>query len=385
MMICDGGGIVKENKIKVAMITNHFGITGIGTVMMNYCKALDKDKYDLTILAGQPISEKYAKECKEYGIHLIALPSRHGESLKHYSALWKALKAEHYDIVHVHGSSSMMAIELTIASLAGVKVRIAHCHTKVEVIKWTYRVLMPFFKQSYTKGLACSRLAGEWVFGKDNFQVITNGFDTKSFTYDDEARLNIRRRLNIEDNFVVGHVGRFNPQKNQKFLLDVFREIAKIRSDAILLLVGTGPDFEKIKELVNGHPHKDRIILYGESDVINQLYSAMDVFVFPSRYEGLGLVAVEAQISGLPCVVSDVVPKEVVISDNIDFLSLDEPISTWSNAIVSKPVTREYREEFYGNNQRSILNYDINHCVDTLDKVYQQMANKKIIASECDK
>lgn len=371
---------MKENKIKVAMVTNHFGITGIGTVMMNYCKALDKNKFDLTILAGRPISGKYAKGCKEYGIHLIALPSRHGESFKHYTALWRKLKAGHYDIVHVHGSSSMMAIELTLAKLAGIKNRIAHSHTKVEVVKWTYKVLMPIFKHSYTKGLACSRLAGEWVFGKDNFQVITNGFDTRSFIYDEKARLSIRRQLNIEDNFVIGHVGRFNPQKNQKFLLDVFREIAKIRGDAILLLVGTGPDFEKVKELVTIHPYKDRIILYGESDEINQLYSAMDVFVFPSKYEGLGLVAVEAQISGLPCVISDVVPKEVVISDKVVSLSLDASMSTWSNVIVSESTTKKYREEFYGNNQSSILNYNINNCVDALEKVYQTEYHKFIDA-----
>ena len=97
------------------MVTNHFGITGIGTVMMNYGKALDKNKYDLTILAGKPISEKYEKECLENGIHLEALPSRHGNPKKHYIALWKALREGHYDIVHDHGSSSMMAVELTIA------------------------------------------------------------------------------------------------------------------------------------------------------------------------------------------------------------------------------------------------------------------------------
>ena len=363
---------MKNKKIKVAMVTNHFGITGIGTVMMNYCKALNKNKYDLTILAGKPISEKYEKECRENGIQLVALPSRHKETLRHYIVLWKALREGRYDIVHDHGSSSMMAIELTIAKLAGIKIRIAHCHNKVVGSEWKYKVLKPIFKYSYTKGLACSRLAGEWIFGKEHFQVLTNGFDTKAFIYNEAGRLNIRRQLNIESNFVVGHVGRFNNQKNQEFLLEVFREVGKNRSDAILLLVGTGPDFEKIKELVAVHPYKDRIILYGESGNMEQLYSAMDVFVFPSKYEGLGLVAVEAQINGLPCVISDVVPREVVVGDNVNFISLDESISTWSSAIVGKSATKKYRQDFYKNNQELILNYDINYCANSLEKVYQQ-------------
>src|SRR5699024_10900602 len=117
-----------KKKIKVAMITNHFGITGIGTVMMNYCKTLDKTKYDLTIIAGTPIAVQYEKECKENGIRLISLPSRHQESKAHYIGLWKALKAGQYDIIHDHGNSSLMAVELTIARLAGVRNRIAHSH-----------------------------------------------------------------------------------------------------------------------------------------------------------------------------------------------------------------------------------------------------------------
>lgn len=366
-----------NKKIKVAMVTNHFGITGIGTVIMNYCKALDKNKYELTILAGQPIAEKYKQECKEAGIQLIALSSRHGEPIKHYVGIWKALKAGHYDIVHDHGNSSMMAMELTLAKIAGVKNRIAHCHTEGNKEKWSYKILMPAFKHSYTEGFACSKQAGDWIFGQNNYQVLINGFNVKDFIYSDNERKKIRKALNIDGCFVIGHAGRFNNQKNQEFLLEIFQEVAKVNPNAILLLVGTGPNFEKIKDLVSIHPNKDKIILYGESSDMSGLYSAMDIFVFPSKREGLGLVAVEAQISGLPCVVSDVVPKDIVVSNNVTFISLKESAASWTNMILKLSILREERKDFFNRNQPLISRYDMNSCVKILDDYYQQIMNNR--------
>lgn len=360
------------NKVKLVMVTNHFGITGIGTVMMNYCKALDKNKYDITILTGQPIADIYEKECEDYGIHLIALPSRHGEPRDHYISLWKALKAGHYDIVHIHGSSTMMALELSIAKLAGVKIRIVHSHNKPLFNKLIYRILKPVFKHNYTKGLACSELAGEWLFGKNNYEVLVNGFNTMSFEFDEEKRLKIRKRLHIEDCYVIGHVGRFNEQKNQFFLLEIFNEIIVKKPNAVLLLVGTGSNFKNIKELVSIHPYKNQIILYGETEDVASLYSAMDVFVFPSKYEGLGLVAVEAQISGLPCIVSDVIPKDIVISENVYFISLKDTVDRWTDAVVHNFITEEYRKGFFINHKPIISHYDIQRCVNSLENLYQQ-------------
>lgn len=367
---------MSDKKIKVAMVTNHLGITGVATVIINYCKALDKRKYDLTILAGQPLAEKYKQECDESGIHLIVLPSRHDEPIKHYIGIWKTLKAGHYDIVHDHGNSSMMAIELTIARFAGIKNRIAHCHTKGNKEKWNYKILMHTFKHSYTEGFACSKQAGDWIFGQDNFQVLINGFNVKDYIYSDNERKEIRKALNLEGCFVIGHAGRFNNTKNQAFLLEIFKEFVKVKSNAILLLVGTGPDFEKIKELVSIHPNKDKIILYGESSDMSGLYSAMDIFVFPSKYEGLGLVAVEAQISGLPCVVSDVVPKEIVVGNNVTFISLKESASSWANTILNLSTSTEKRKDFYNSNQSLILRYDMNGCGRILDDCYQQIIGK---------
>lgn len=367
---------MNNRKIKVAMVTNHFGITGIGTVIMNYCKALDKEKYDLTILAGQLISEKYEKECLENNIHLVALPSRHGNPKGHYIALWKALRAGHYDIVHDHGSSSMMAIELTIAKLAGVKNRIAHSHNSTCPNMKVHKLLNPYFRTVYTKALACGQLAGNWLFGENNFEVLPNGFHTDDFTFFKNERDAVRNKLGVENQLLIGHIGRINEQKNQEYLLDVFKEVAAIRGDAILLIVGIGPDEEKIKSRVKEHPYRDRIILYGETDNPTALYSAMDIFVLPSRYEGLPVVLLEAQMTGLPCIVSDKVTREVDFGE-IQWLSIEDAPTNWAKSILQTAVkSNVQRRNYRSKHITRIQSYDINQTVNQLDRIYERLVHQ---------
>lgn len=368
---------MKNNKIKVVMVTNHFEITGIGTVIMNYCKELNKDKYDLAILAGQPISDKYKKGCKEYGIHLIELPSRHGEPLKHYWKLWKALKIGKYDVFHDHGNSSMMAIELTIAKLAGIKIRIAHCHNSTCPNMMAHRILNSYFKTLYTKALACGKLAGDWIFGKANFEVLPNGFHTNNFEFSQKNRDAVRSALNIDNQFVIGHIGRINEQKNQEYLLKIFEKVADKKKDALLLIVGTGPDAEKIKAQVKVHPYKERIILYGETENPTAFYSAMDVFAFPSRFEGLPVVLLEAQISGLPCIVSDKVTQEVNLGD-ISWQSIDMDPEEWANAVL-KIEKRSGKDRIAYNDEHliQIEKYDIDESVKQLDSIYTNLLSRK--------
>lgn len=359
-----------EKKIKVAMVTNHFEITGIGTIMMNYCSELNKKKYDLTILAGKPIADKYRKECKKNEIHLIELPSRHGEPIKHYVALWKRLKAGNYDIVHDHGNSSMMAIELTIAKMVGVKNRIAHSHNSTCPNMKVHKILNPYFKRVYTKALACGQLAGDWLFGENEFEILPNGFQTENFKFSKENREMIRKGLGIKDQFVIGHIGRINEQKNHDYLLKVFEKIASRREDAILLIVGTGPDEKKVREQIENHRYQDRIILYGEANNPMAFYSAMDVFAFPSKFEGLPVVLLEAQISGLQCVVSDKITQEVDLGD-VKWRSIEQNPIQWADAVLElKQRTEQERFECSKKCLESAQKYNIKHSVKQLDKIY---------------
>lgn len=362
-----------NKKIRIAMVTNHFGITGISTVILNYCKELDHQKYDLTVIAGYPIADENRIECAENDIHLIELPSRRQESIKHYVGLEKVLRQNHYDIVHVHGSSSMMAIELTIAKLAGEKIRIAHSHNTMCSNMKVHRVLNPYFRKSYAKALACGSLAGTWLFGENKFEILPNGFHTELFTFDEFARNRVRRDLDIEDKLVVGHIGRFNGQKNQLYLIEVFEQLTKVCDDAVLLLVGTGPDFNEIKEIIDNSLYRDRIILYGVTKETRAMYSAMDVFLLPSKYEGLPVVLLEAQITGLPCIVSDKVSKEVDFGE-IQWLSIEDSPENWAKAILQTDIRLNVqRSDYVKEHITQIECYDINQTAKQLDMIYEQL------------
>lgn len=362
-------------KIKIAMVTKHFEATGISTVILNYCKALDKNKYDLSVISGVPIAQENKEECEKCGIDLISLPARHGEPLKHYFGLWKALKEKKYDIVHIHGSSSMMAIELIIAKLAGIKIRIAHCHSTSSSYMKIQNRLNPLLRRMNTKAIACGKMAGEWIFGKNQFEILPNAFHTEIFRYNCDDRRRIREELHIEKSFVIGHIGRFNEPKNQSYLLKVFKKVAEKREDAVLLLVGTGPDFERIQEVVKNHPHKDRIILYGETSNTSAMYSAMDIFVFPSRYEGLPVVLLEAQTSGLPCIASDRVTKEVDFGDII-WESIDQSPDVWAGHILNlRPVRDVDRYNYFLTKQEKRKEYDIDNTVNQLERIYSELLN----------
>ena len=362
-----------NKKIKVAMVTNHLGITGIGTVIINYCKELDKDKYDLTIIAGRPIANQYEKICKEYGVRIIPLPSRHDETKQHYVELWRVLKREGFDIIHDHGNSSMMAIELTIAKLVGIKCRIAHSHNSTCPNLKIHKLLNPYFKKIYTKALACGLLAGEWLFGKNKFDVLPNGFYTEKFIFSEKDRLSVRRDINVEDKFVMGHIGRINEQKNQEYLLQIFEKVAEKRRDVVLLLVGTGPDFEKINRIIQNNKYKDRIILYGETSNPVAMYSAMDIFVFPSKYEGLPVVLLEAQISGLPCIASDCITREVDFG-SIIWKSINQSPDKWSDEIIKMEAhCNGKRIKYYNEHEEKILEYEITKTVKYLEKLYDTL------------
>lgn len=364
---------MESKKIKVAMITNHFGITGIGTVMLNYCKTIDRNRFDLTIIAGKPIAVQNKLECEQNYIKLIELPSRHEKPLAHYFRLYLTMRKNKYDIVHVHGNSSMMAVELTLAGLAGVKKRIAHSHHGECPSIRVHKLLSPYFRKVYTKALACGTQAGNWLFGEGRFEVLPNSFWVDRFYFDVRERQRVRKELHIESGFVIGHVGRFNEYKNHSYLLEVFEGLASKRPDALLLLVGTGPNFDKIKDLAEKHPFGERIIFYGETDNTSALYSAMDVFVLPSRCEGFPVVLLEAQISGLPCVVSDKVTKEVDFGD-ICWESIEKEPKVWAAAVLKQRLMRgSEREDYFRIHRKYIEEYDVRKTVIQLEQIYESV------------
>ncbi len=345
---------------------------------MNYCTNINLEKFKITIIVGGEVAQAHKKVCDDLGIKIIKLPNRKKSPLPFFKALKKVFKEESFDIVHIHGVQSAIAVELFLAKFSGIKVRIAHSHSTFCTSIKIHNLMKPLFKRGYTHAFACGEMAGKWLFEDRQFVVIPNGFVTEKFKFNLESRTEIRKELALKDEFVIGHVGGINDSKNQTYLLKVFECVAKENESAVLLMVGTGPNIEKIQNQVNSHPYRDRIILYGETAEPEKLYMAMDIFVFPSKYEGLPVSLLEAQISGLPCVVSDVITKEVKLCDNYKSLSINDQPQVWADVIskFASECANNFRTDFYSQNIEKIKNYEIKENVKLLERLYTEYYNE---------
>ena len=272
--------------------------------------------------------------------------------------------------------NTLSVFSLFAAWLAGAKVRILHNHSTAvkseklrSVMKYILRPFAPIFANKY---MACSKLAGEWMYGKKKMEegkvkVLNNAINVDDFAYNLRLREKLRLDLNIDkDTLVIGHVGRFMYQKNHDFLIDIFKEIHKQKNNSLLLLIGDGPLRETIEIKVQNYGLKDYVKFLGLRKDVKGLYNVMDVFVLPSWYEGLPVVSVEAQANGLPCFVSDKVSKECNLSDSMHFISLDENAESWSKKILNSKLSRNEnaKKELIANN------FEIKNEVIELIKIY---------------
>ena len=337
--------------IRVAQIMGKMLYGGTESVVMNYYRHIDRTKVQFDFVADSdsvmPIPRK--DEIESLGGRVFIVPPY--QRLHEYiPALVKLFKEQNYQIVHAH-LNTINVFSMYAAKKAGVPVRISHSHstagkgeTKKNILKY---MLRPFAKIYPTHYAACSRLAGEWLFGKKAMEqgkvtIFNNAIELDKFRFDENVRKEVREELGIgDDKFVIGHVGRFCYQKNQDFLIDIFEEVYKQNPNAMLLMVGEGEDLQRIKERVENLGGGVQIL--GNRNDVDRLYQAMDIFVFPSRYEGLGLVAVEAQVSGLKVVASSMVPSEAKINSNVDFIDLNEDVDKWVNAVIKENLRRDNR------------------------------------------
>lgn len=335
----------RDEKMKVLIVmTSPFEYNGITNVILNYYRALQKKddiKIDLLIPNNPPL--ELENEIKKNGslIHIVKTNIRTKKPFKYMKLLNKILKKHKYEIIHVNGSSNILAIELLTAKLSGVKTRIAHCHSTETEHPLLHKILAPLFFFSYNIGLACSKEAGEWLFKKRDFQVLSNAFNIEKFYYNESNRKKIREELGVGENeILLGHVGYFNEGKNQQFIIRVLNELNKIDDSYKLLLIGKGSLENKNKDLVEKLKLNKKVIFYGVAKQPEIMYSAMDIFLMPSTFEGLGIVAIEAQLSGLACILSTGIPKSVKINNKTTFLPITQnSINDWKEEIINSNKT----------------------------------------------
>ncbi len=353
--------------MKILYTINGLRVNGMSTVIMQYISILDKCKYKITLMTDE-IAPQYVEQLAKSNVNVFSTSNRKRKPIKYYWELKNLINREKFDVVHAHGNSATIAVEMLVAKKCNVPVRIAHSHNTTCKHKILDKILRPLLYKSYTKAIGCGVEAGEWLFGKREFDVVKNAVDLEHFKYDVIERDNIRKKLGVDDKVVVGHVGRFTEQKNHEAILDVFLRYSK-SVDALLLLIGDGPRNTFVKNLVKQLGIEDKVIFYGTTEDTSKLYSAMDIFLFPSKFEGVPLTLVEAQANGLPCFISDTISKEVVLTDLVRVLELRH-IEKWNNDIVFDLNIRE-EESQKALDILAIAGFDLAKLKNQLEKMYE--------------
>ncbi len=302
-------------------------------------------------------------------IHFIKAKGRH--PLRHFFEVRRIL-AQHpeYTALYMNVMDAASAYTAIPAFMMGRRV-IVHSHNNDCPYPLVHRICRPVLNAIASGRAACSRSAAEFMFGKKASEALTvpDFINARKFEYNEKIREEIRRELRLGDALTVCHVGRITRQKNPMFLLDIFEEICRMRNDAILLHIGTGEMKEAFEGRVREKKLDERVIMLGERADVAKLLQAGDVFLFPSVFEGFGIALLEAQAAGLPCVISDVIPKEAVITDPVLSLSLDEPAADWAEAVlkVSKTPRRDNYEDIVASG------FDIGCSDDVYDRLLKMM------------
>lgn len=299
-------------------------------------------RYEVHYLVfGDRVGE-YEAELIEAGCKVMHIAPPSAGYAAFYRSLKRLIIEEHYDVVHAHtlfnSGWAMLA-----GKRCGVPIRIAHSHSAFDVDRtWIKRCYEAFMRRMILRNAtvlaACGQKAGERLYGKKAFErkgtLLLNGIQTDRFAFDETARQRIRREYGLEDRFVIGHVGHLVEVKNQSFLIRMMPKLLSRRPDSFLLLLGEGSDREMLQSLIEQLDLKEHVRLTGNVFNVNEFLSAMDVFAFPSLYEGLPLSIVEVQANGLPCIISDRVPRDVFVTDLLTTLPLENE-EAWVSAICS--------------------------------------------------
>ncbi|MEG2050944.1 MAG: glycosyltransferase family 1 protein [Oscillospiraceae bacterium] len=330
--------------VRVLHIVNSLNRGGLETTLVNILRNIDRNKVMFDFLMHTSEECHYNEEVRSLGSKIYSIEGRRAGPIKYKNNLDKFFK-EHpeYDIIHYHVSSLTNVSPLIAAKNNGVPVRIVHSRNTQEggsgLHKYLHLLHRRNIKNYATHYFACSDLAAKWLFGEKQYNagecvIINNGIETERFVFNLENRNMLRQELKINDQLVLGNVGRFHHQKNHKFLVDIFYEVQKIQPNSVLLLIGDGELKGEIEQHIKEKGLSDKVIFTGVRSDIPNLLQAMDIFVMPSFHEGLPGTIVEAQGAGLPCLLSDTITKQVGITDLVQFMSLNDSANDWCKKII---------------------------------------------------
>lgn len=366
--------------IHVVHLASVMNRAGQETLIMNILRNINKNEIDISILCTLHEIGDYDEEITKLNSNIYYLPTNVLSRLKYINHIGTILsyysffkKHPEFQIFHMHTYHAFDAfLGVLGAKIARVPKVIVHSHNSKAPHRFLHYLFRMLLNCMDIERFACSKLAAEWLFGTmKNATVINNGIMLDSYSFDISKREKIRFDLGIDrDKFVIGHIGRFNFQKNHSFLIDIFEQIYNLNKNSLLLLVGCGEMQAEIRQKVRDKGLNECVRFLNVRNDISDLLCGFDVFLFPSLFEGLSVVLIEAQASGLPCIISDTNSKEILLTDDVHMLSLCDDVSVWANMIL----------RFNGYSRTSLSNisklrlagYDIITTVNSLEICYKK-------------
>lgn len=356
-------------KILIIITTEFSNYSGIASVVMNYVRFMDMNDMQIDILSRNEPEAELIDELRKKNIHYYKIPYRNSNPLRYMLELQHI--AKNYDVMHVNANSATASVELLAGRLAGVKTRIAHNHNSTCEHQVIHRLLLPLFKSLYTQAVACSKKAGDWIFGANNYVILNNGMDIERYQFSEKSRHKIRGLYNISENMVViGHVSKMYKSKNYQFLVALFEQYYANHPDSILFLVGDGEIKKEIEEDVTNRGLNECVIFAGMQKNTQEYLSAMDVFVFPSLWEGLPLAMIEAQASGIYCLASDCIDSEVNVSGEVYMLPINQGVQPWINQLEQRDSYDRNKVSKKRIKKMQEANYDIKANAKELKTLY---------------
>lgn len=324
-------------KVRVCHVVSGLKSGGVESMILNYCSLLEQNKYDFHILYQHEPSKKNVDEFEKINFKLCRIPSKIKHPIKNFTATYKYLKNNNIDVVHCH-MTLMNFIPLVAARLLKIKVRICHSHNsdvrkKNIIVKFVEKILKKLCINNSTNLVSCGEDAGKYMYGNRKFEILYNALDLDKFKYNEDVRNSIRKKYNIDDNCIlIGHIGRFTEQKNHKFIVDIISSMNNKKMNIKFMLLGDGELREEIEQLVFDKNIQENVIFTGIVPNSNEYYSAFDLFILPSLWEGLPVVGVEAQAAGLLCIFSNNIDKNVeVVQENV--LLIENQLDLWCDKI----------------------------------------------------
>ncbi len=358
--------------IRVLHVTSVLNYGGIENLIMNIFRNIKREEIVFDFLVIREDVGIFEDEISKLGGRIYKIPSMKKSGYFSFQKNLMNFFKSHpeYSIIHSHVNTFNGPV-LECAKKCGIKTRISHAHTAYPKYTFIEKAVKYFFKSmiknSATDFFSCSKLASDWLYGKnfaDN-KVLINGIDSNNFAFSLQKRKTLRKQLNIENKFVLINVARFSKEKNHLFLLNILNELKKKQIDFSLICIGKGKQKKHFLKCANRLNLMEKIHILDSLSNVNDFYNAADVYVAPSLFEGFGLSVAEAQFNSLPCIVSDSFPNEIKLSNNCKFLSLKDKASVWVDSILSAE-----RKDLSKYNLPQLRMYDISYTVEYLSEFY---------------